>query len=103
MDPTNNRFYRESARPMPLSAPRAPTGVYVFGWDTDCDETIVCHLDYQPEEPAVHYGDAPYPGCDETITLVAAYVRDVDIYGILTREQIEHIEELALIEKHEDL
>ena len=66
-------------------------------WSTDCDVSIVCHLDYQREEEAQHYGDAPYPGCPEDVTLCAAYVRGVDILALLSDAQIAEIEEAALL------
>jgi hypothetical protein len=66
-------------------------------WATDCEVDIVCHLDYTAEEEAQHYGDAPYPGCPEDMTLCAAYVRGVDIMALLSDEQITRIEEAALL------
>jgi hypothetical protein len=72
-----------------------------FEWHTDCAVPIICHLDYTPEEPADHYGPAPYPGYPEEMSLRAAYVRGVDIYELLSQKQIDQIEEAALLRKYE--
>lgn len=50
-------------------------------------------FDYTPEEPAQHYGDAPYPGCPESIDIGEVFVGDVDIFGLLSDEAIAGIEQ----------
>lgn len=72
-----------------------------YVWNTDCVVPVICHLDYTPEEPADHFGPAPYPGYPEEMSLRAAYVRGVDIYELLSEKQIQHIEESALLARSE--
>jgi hypothetical protein len=72
-----------------------------FEWNTDCEVPIICHLDYTPEEAAQHYGDYPYPGCPEQMSLCAAYLRGVNIYDLLSEKQIDRIEEAALLQHSE--
>jgi hypothetical protein len=81
--------------------PSLGRGQIEYLWSTDCVVDVVCHLDYEAGEEAQHYGDAPYPGCPEEITLCAAYVRGVDILPLLSDKQIEQIEEAALCKRCE--
>ena len=81
--------------------PRIGEDQIEYLWSTDCDVDIVCHLDYSKEEPADHYGDFPHPGSLEQMTLCAAYVRGVDIFGLLSDKQISDIEERALLARSE--
>lgn len=64
----------------------------VFMWATDCVVDIECHLDYTPAE-GDNWNEPYYP---EDVTLCAAYLRGVDIYELLSPEQITRIEEKAL-------
>lgn len=43
--------------------------------------------DYSPEEPAQHYGDAPYPGCPEEVQIVEVLLNGEPI-GELLREDV---------------
>lgn len=77
---------------IPLKAPACPEGLIRYEWHTDCDVPIVCHLEFEPAE-----GDGwELPRYDESMTLGAAYIRDVNIIGMLTSAQIEYIESSAL-------
>jgi len=80
-----------------FAPPRLGEGQIEYLWATDCVVDIVCHLDYDAAEDAEPYGDAPYPGSPESITLGAAYVCGVDILPLLSEKQINEIEEAALI------
>lgn len=71
----------------------APDGLYVYEWQSEfMDEPIVCHLEYVKPEAAT---DAS-PGQREDISLISAYVRGCDVYGLLSSEDIEEIEREAL-------
>lgn len=83
------------------ATPRCPHGMFAFEWNTDIEEPIVCHLEYEEGEEAEPYGDAPYPGAPETITLCHAYLRGVDILKLLSDTQIDEIEVLAALERSE--
>ncbi|AMM23019.1 hypothetical protein [Variovorax sp. PAMC 28711] len=82
-------------------APACPRGMFTFEWHTDIDEPVVCHLEYEAAEEAQPYGDAPYPGCPESICLGAAYLKGVDILPLLSEEQVTRIETAALEERSE--
>jgi len=82
-------------------APPAESGLVVFEWSTDCDEPIVCHLDYSPAERGSREpgtGLQMEPDEPEQITLGAAYLLDVDILYLLCPQQVAEIERLALRE-----
>ena len=57
-------------------------------------EDIVCVLDYTPEER----GTRDEPGNLADATLRQAFVRDVDIYDLLSQKQITRVEEQAIRE-----
>ncbi len=73
------------------SHPAAGSGQIVYTWHTDCDEPIECHLDYQSAEKQTE----EYPGCDAEVELTHAWLRGVNIYYLLSKDQIEEIEEQA--------
>lgn len=73
------------------SHPAAGSGQIVYTWHTDCDEPIECHLDYQRAEKQTE----EYPGCDAEVELTHAWLRGVNIYYLLSKDQIEEIEEQA--------
>ena len=85
-----------SAAPTPaakFAAPAAGKGQVVYEWNTDCTAPIICHLDYEPAS-----GDGwNEPRCNESLSLVAAYVHGADIYELLSYEQVTRIEEMALM------
>lgn len=69
-----------------------------YVWATDCLVGIICHLDYSPAE-----GDNwNTPHYDESVELCAAYLRGVDIFEMLSHDQIAEIEEKALIGHAQD-
>lgn len=76
-----------------LTAPHKYAGEIIYIWNTDCSESIECRLDYQRAEKQTH----EYPGCPASVELTAAYLRGVDIYHLLSPDQISEIEEKALI------
>jgi len=73
------------------SHPAAGSGEIVYTWHTDCDEPIECHLDYQRAEKQTE----EYPGCDAEVELTHAWLRGINIYYLLSKDQIEEIEEQA--------
>ena len=77
-------------------APACPMGSVEFIYDIDeVDQPLVCHLDYQPSED----GRGDHPDYPSTMCLEAAYIKDVDILGLLSPDKIEAIELLALDEQ----
>jgi len=84
-----------NARTLPepsLKAPICPYGLIRYEWHTDIDVPVICHLEFEAAE-----GDGwELPRYDESMTLGAAYIRDVNIIGMLTSAQIEYIESSAL-------
>ena len=78
-------------------APPCPLDSVEFIYDIDdVDVPLVCHLDYEPE--CAGHGDHPdYPSI---MSLVSAYIKDVDIAALLSPSKIEAIELMAL-DQHE--
>lgn len=60
------------------------------------DVDLVVTFEYTPEEPAQHYGDAPYPGAPEAIEIHEVLVGDVDISHLLDSDVIANLEQKAL-------
>ena len=81
--------------------PPCPRGLFAYEWSADIGEPITCYLEYEEGEESQPYGDAPYPGAPERITLCHAYLRGVDILSLLSESQIETIEILAGEERTE--
>ena len=78
-------------------------GFYVYEWDTDCDEPIVCHLEYTKAcRGGFQDSLQTEPDDPEQIGLCAAYLLDVDIFGLLSQDQIDLIEEKALEQRAEE-
>lgn len=75
-----------------LQTPQINSSQMIYTWSTDCTENIECHLDVEPAEK----GDNEMPSYPAQVTLVAAYLRGVDIYYLLSEDQISEIEEKAL-------
>jgi hypothetical protein len=75
-----------------FKVPPLGEGQISFMWATDCVVDIECVLDHTPAE-GDNWNDPYYP---EDVTLCAAYLRGVDIYELLSPEQITRIEEKAL-------
>ena len=77
-------------------APACPLDSVEFIYDIDeVDAPLVCHLDYEPE----CFGHGDHPDYPSTMCLAAAYIKDVDILGLLSPDKIEAIELLALDEQ----
>lgn len=57
---------------------------------------LIVRYDYEPEEPAEHYGDAPYPGCPEQIDIGEVLVKGVDIAPLLDIDVIHSLEQTIL-------
>ena len=68
--------------------PPCPDGQYEYKWDADIDENIVCHFEYDDENGYRN----------DYMHLTAAYIRGLDIFGLLTSEQIDTVASLALAE-----
>lgn len=78
--------------------PALERGCFEYEWNTDCVVPIICHLSYEPAD-GDNWNTPYYP---ENVTLGAAYLRGVDILEMLSPDQIDRIEEQALIEHSED-
>lgn len=80
------------------TAPRCPYGYFEFLADFLLeDHTLVCHLEYEPaERGSREHGLQMEPDYPAQVTLVAAYVRDVNVYDLLSDDQISQIECAAL-------
>lgn len=78
--------------------PALERGCFEYEWNTDCVVPVICHLSYEPAD-GDNWNTPYYP---ESVTLGAAYLRGVDIFEMLSPEQIDRIEEQALIEHAED-
>ena len=77
-------------------APACPMDSVEFVYNIyDVDQPLVCHLDYEPE----CFGHGDHPDYPSTMCLAAAYIKDVDILGLLSPDKIEAIELLALDEQ----
>jgi hypothetical protein len=63
---------------------------------THMDVDLVVKFDYSPEEPAEHYGDAPYPGCPEQVDVCEVLVGGVDISALLDIDVIHALEQKVL-------
>lgn len=76
------------------TAPPCPSDC--FEWHCNflmMDHTLVCHLEYEPaERGSREHGLQMEPDYPAQVTLVAAYVRDVNVYDLLSDDQIEQIE-----------
>lgn len=74
---------------MKYRAPNAADGFYVYEWHCDrLDEPMVCHLEYTASE-------APTDICQghrENLDLMYVYLRGLDVYGLLSSEDVEEIE-----------
>lgn len=78
-----------------LILPACPNGSVEFIYDIDgVSAPLVCHLDYE----AAEYGHGDHPDYPSVMSLVAAYIKDIDILDLLSPDKIEAIEDLALSE-----
>ena len=57
---------------------------------------LTVYFDYTPEEPADHYGPAPYPGCPEEVEVCEVFVGGVDIAPLLDIDVIHELERKVL-------
>jgi len=73
-------------------APPCPCDCFMYREERLIDATLVCHLEYVAAERETDMS----PGRPAGATLVAAYVRDVDIYDLLDSKQVSQIEADAL-------
>jgi hypothetical protein len=72
--------------------PSLAEGQIRYDWNADLTVDVVCVLDYRPEER----GTRDEPGCLADATLCKAFVRDVDIYELLSAAQITSVEGAAI-------
>ena len=84
---------------LPYLTPLAPRDCFEFTFDAGLSQELVCHLEYEAED-GDGWNEPHYQAC---ATLVHAYVRDVDIYSILSAKKIERIESAALSHQVEEL
>lgn len=90
-----------AAQPAPsFDAPALPRGLVEFTWSTPLlSEPVTCHMEYEPaERGSREYGSGLQlePDYPASMTLVAAYLRGVDITEILSDDMKEEIEVEAL-------
>jgi hypothetical protein len=85
MDHSDVKYFKQADPKLEASQIR-------YDWNADLTVDVVCVLDYEPEER----GTRDEPGCLADATLVSAFVRDVDIYALLTSKQIASVEGLAI-------
>lgn len=74
------------------SAPRPPKGeheITVFP-DWSNDEPVVCHYEHIKAGRMT----SDFPGSPEEYNLISAYIRGWDCYRVLSREQIDEVEQL---------
>jgi len=79
-------------------APPCPSDCFVYREERLLmDATLVCHLEYEPPEMGSREGGLQMePDYPSSATLVAAYVRDVNVYDLLDSKQVSQIEADAL-------
>lgn len=74
---------------------------YTLWRGEDCTKIdIVVDYDYQPFEDAEPYGDPPYPGCDEEVTITEATCDGKVIE--LDQEELKEIEKTILRRLHDE-
>jgi hypothetical protein len=89
-----------NARTLPTNLRIARKSEYrniVGPWGFD----ILCTYEWFPGEPAVLWGDAPYPGAPAECNLLTATVGDIDVTEMLNDDQIGRLSQL-LLEEHDD-
>lgn len=52
--------------------------------------------DYTPEEPADHYGPAPYPGYPEQLEIIEVLIGGEDIAPLLSESTLDDLEQKVL-------
>lgn len=57
---------------------------------------FLVRYDYTPEEPAEHYGDAPYPGAPEQLDIVEVLINGEDISPLLSESTMDDLIEKVL-------
>ena len=83
--------------------PKLPRGQIECEWHTDVNEPIICRLEFSPAERGWREdGVQMEPDFDAEAILINAYLRGLDIFCLLSKEQIERIEESALNQHLED-
>ena len=83
--------------------PTLARGQIEYEWNTGVNEPIICRLEFSPAERGARVdGLQMEPDFDAEAILVNAYLRGLDIFCLLSKEQIERIEESALNQHLED-
>lgn len=78
-------------------APPCPKDCFTYREERLIDATLVCHLEYEAAEVGGREnGLQMEPDYPAQATLVAAYIRDINIYDLLDSEQIAQIEADAI-------
>ena len=78
-------------------APPCPRDCFTYSEERLIDATLVCHLEYEAaERGGRENGLQMEPDYPAQATLVAAYIRDINIYDLLDSEQIAQIEADAI-------
>lgn len=88
MDHSDVKYWLAQGKPVPELGP----GQIRYEWAGEISVDVVCVLDYTPEER----GTRDEPGNLADATLRQAFVRDVDIYDLLSSKQILRVEEQAI-------
>lgn len=78
--------------------PQCPNCFVEFDFDAGLTDTLLCWLEHEKAEEGAtgYYGEPLEPSYPDMMTLVAVWVRGVDVINLLTQEKIEEIENLAL-------
>ena len=63
---------------------------------THCGFDFEVVFDYTPEEPADHYGPAPYPGAPEQLEIIEVLIGDEDIAPLLSESTLDDLEQKIL-------
>jgi len=80
-----------------FAAPRCPRGAEHFDY-TLAGVDLVCHIEFEPGEPGDGWDKPAYP---DNCTLIAAYVRDINVANLLSDKQAEQIECAFLAQREE--
>lgn len=80
-----------------FTAPKPSRGVERFDF-TLGDVELVCHIEFENGEPGDGWDEPGYP---DNCTLIAAYVRDINVTNLLSDKQEEQIECAFLAQREE--
>lgn len=93
----NKKFHAICEKTDEFGNPECPNCFVEFDFDAGLTDTLLCWLEHEKaEEGAIgYYGEPLEPSYPDMMTLVAVWVRGVDVIKLLSQEKIEEIENLA--------